>query len=168
MAGRLKAPKCAGCGKALYRTEYAGEVRDDDEFAYCRNEKCEYYGDIRKHSKKSKKTQEKAVVPSVLDSTQIEKESTTDVTPPLDIKPLCEQCGKVKCECENRHITETREGIRKALVNEQARELIAASATAMLRELGDHDLANRMIDRYTLDAKYNMAKVFYEKLWCEK
>lgn len=162
--GRPAQPKCPSCGKALYKHlpdaslpkgKYTS-VKKADPYAFCRNVKCELHGDIRQTKLKLEPAHKDAKAKAK------PKRKRTRAKPKQTHKqkPLCEDCGRLKCVCEPEMIKKARVRIRNAIGGgDHARNAIGLALAIVAQEMGSNDVASKLIKEFNLTELYGIQPV---------
>lgn len=147
--GRPKHPPCPGCGKALYKQLDGSAVAPDAPWAFCRNKACSLHA--QDQAAKSDPPPPRGKVGKLGPPKAIQPPKLALVEQPIE---------QPKVASEPEALKRARARIREALnVNGQyTKAAVGLTLTLVAQELGNNDVANKLIDEFNLTESFGIEK----------
>lgn len=156
--GRPKHPPCPACGKALYKQMDGSSVAKEAPWAFCRNKACKKYAANQAEASAPK------VAPLKLVKPLAKLPAASKAPPPAPgnpFKEMAESLAKAKKPAEEpEEIKRARARIKAALAvnGTYTKAVVGLTLTIVAQELGDKEIADRLIDEFKLTETYGIEK----------
>lgn len=133
-------PKCPACGKAMYKQMGGKRVKKTAPWTFCRDTDCLLYGKNQAAKPRPARQKARAAEPELAPA-------------PVPMEPR-------KANGEHPALQKARDRIRKA-INEGGRygtNVIGLTLTIVAQEMGNDDVADKLIDEYNLTELFGVQK----------